>query len=109
MKKVMAFGLVACFGLSSCTALTSTKDASDTAQVHDARMRMRHGQLTNVQGTNYGTYAAPAAEYPATSFPANRNTTVSNQSVEVPTAGNTTMSQMPDASARPHPAPTAGN
>jgi hypothetical protein len=105
----MALGFVACFGLSSCTALTSTKDASDTAQLHDARMRMRHGQLQQVSGTNYGTTAVMASEYPATSVPANSNTTVSNQPVQVPTSGNSTMSQMPDAYARPHPAPTAGN
>jgi hypothetical protein len=111
MKKVLAVaGIAAFFGLNACTALTSSKDASSTAQLHDARMRMRHGQLVNVQGNNYGTSAVMSEEHSTTSMPSNANTTVRNQRVANPTAGNATPPEtMIDANTRPDPAPTSGN
>lgn len=111
MKKTIrgALGMAACFGLVACTALTSTKDASSMAQGHDARMRMRHGQLIEVNGNNYGRYAEPAAQYPQNSQPANANTTATQRTIGNPTAGNQPVSQMPAAPSMPQPDPTAGN
>ncbi len=114
MKKALALsGIVALCGLSACTAMTSTKDANSMSQIHDIRMRMRHGELVDVGPTNYGTRAVMMEAHPTTSVPANTNTTLTNAhdpSTVSPTAGNAPAAQMIDAPPRRGPAsPTAGN
>jgi hypothetical protein len=95
--------------LTACTALGSSNYMSDSSQVHDLRMRMRHGQLMDVKPTNYGTRAVMMEQYPTMSVPANRATTKAPDQPAAPTHGNATPQVMPAASARPQPAPTAGN
>ena len=110
MKKVLMFtGLAVVFSLSACTALGSSNYMSDSDQVHDLRMRMRHGQLMDVQPTNYGTKAVMMEQHPTFSVPANQATTKESDRPVAPTHGNATPEVMPAATARPQPSPTSGN
>lgn len=110
MRKVLLLsGVAVVFSLTACTALGSSNYMSDSAQVHDLRMRMRHGELTNVGPTNYGTKANMMEECPTFSVPANNATTKAADLPTGSTDGNAVPVVMPAATTRPQPAPTAGN
>ncbi len=110
MKKYLGTaGIVACLALTACTSMGSV------SQMHDTRMRMDHGNLSNVAPTNYGsrpranqTMAAPIDGNP-NSVPANENTTMRTAKPAMTTHGNASTVAMEDAPANPQPAATSGN
>lgn len=104
MRRVLALtGIVACAGLAACTSMHSSE------QLHDTRMRMRHGMLINPSPTNYGTKAAMQEEHEETSVPARQGSTMSSFKPTNWTAGNYASRQMVNAPAHPQPAATSGN